>query len=78
MVSQANWPDRGHVLKKNTNKSTQQKKKALRRAAARRSKYFLKTRQLLLEFDKCVGMPTNIGRYDDVADVSYRQNSADT
>jgi len=27
--------------------------------------------------DRCIGTPTYIGRYDDVADVPYRQNSAD-
>jgi len=30
-----------------------------------------------LELDQCIGTPIYIGRYDDVADVSYRQNSAD-
>jgi len=29
------------------------------------------------ELDRCIGMPIYIGRYDDVADVSYRHNSAD-
>jgi len=29
-----------------------------------------------LELDRCIGMPIYIGRYDDVADVSHRQNSA--
>jgi len=30
-----------------------------------------------LELDRCISTPTYIGRYDNVADVSYRQNSAD-
>jgi len=31
----------------------------------------------LLELNQCIGTPIYIGRYDDVADVSYRQNSTD-
>jgi len=31
-----------------------------------------------VELDRCIGTPIYIGRYDDVADVSYRQNFADT
>jgi len=31
----------------------------------------------LLELDRCFGTPIYIGRYNHVADVSYRQNSAD-
>jgi len=30
-----------------------------------------------IELDQCIGMSLYIGRYDDVADVSYWQNSAD-
>jgi len=30
-----------------------------------------------LELDRYIGMPIYIRRYDDVANVSYRQNSAD-
>jgi len=32
---------------------------------------------LKIELDRCIGTPMYIGRYDDVADVSYRQISAD-
>jgi len=31
----------------------------------------------LLELNRCIGTPIYIGRYDDVANVSYRQNSTD-
>ena len=31
----------------------------------------------MLELNQCIGTPIYIGRYDDVADVSYRQNSTD-
>jgi len=30
-----------------------------------------------LEFDRCIGTPIYIGRYDDVANVSYWLNSTD-
>jgi len=33
--------------------------------------------QFLLELDRCISTPIYISRYDDVADVSYQQNSAD-
>jgi len=35
------------------------------------------TSVLILELDRCIGTPIYIGRYDDVADVSYLQNFAD-
>ena len=33
--------------------------------------------ECLAELDRCIGTPIYIGRYDNVAYVSYRQNSAD-
>jgi len=43
-------------------------------------KYKLKSctyRKLFFELDRCIKMPINITRYDNVATVSYQQNFAD-
>jgi len=37
----------------------------------------MKIFDVCLELDRCSSMPIYIGQYDDVADVSYQQNSAD-